>query len=453
MASRSVGSERLIVAFGQHKRLFGQPEERAQNNDALEERERRSSGVCKCSIQDFSSKYTDLSIRRICTTAAIAAAPKTFMASEAILVKVLDPMKLSIAIPIYNFADFIPETLNSIVTQEHGDTVEIVVTDGASTDRTAEVMAEFCSKYPNIIYNRLPEKGGIDRDIAKAVEATHGQYVWLFSGDDIMHPGSLATVLDQIASEDDIYLCKHMECTAWMQPLYEYPVLDPDGPEVFELSDQFQRMTYFKRAVNSEAFFSFCSGLIIRRSTWDRVPLDPNFIGSCWAHSARFFSLMTKGLKVNYLGRALLSRRGDNDSFSGKGFVDRYRIQVDGFHDLADTFFGRHSPEAREIRRAIRSEFHPHVSLILKYLCHARPEVESKSVLDRIVARAYQDPSLECLKVRLTYALMPSWVFRRKHKWECYAHEHLEEHKAEEARKRAEYLSTHGSPMGCGRPP
>ncbi len=352
-------------------------------------------------------------------------------------------MKLSIAIPVYNFADFIPETLNSIIEQEHGNTVEIVETDGASTDQTPEVMTEFCSKYPNIIYNRLPRKGGIDRDMASALEATHGEYVWLFSGDDIMHPGSLATILEEIRSGDDIYICKHMECTGWMEPLFEYPVLEPDARGTFELSDPIQRLAYFKRAVNSEAFFSFCSGLIIRRSTWDRVPLDENFVGSCWAHCARFFSLMPEGLRVNYLGRVLLSRRGDNDSFSNNGLVERFRIQVEGFHDIVNMVFGRNSPEAREVRRAIRREFKPHVTLLLKYLCCLRPQVESKSVLDRVVARGYQDPLLECLKVRLIYALMPRQLFRRMYKWECYAHENPDKHRAELARKKAMYLSTH----------
>ncbi|WP_020175433.1 glycosyltransferase family 2 protein [Methyloferula stellata] len=351
-------------------------------------------------------------------------------------------MKLSIAIPVYNFANFIPETLNSIIGQEHGNTVEIVVTDGASTDRTPEVMAEFCSKYPNIIYNRLPQKGGIDRDMASALEATHGEYVWLFSGDDIMHPGSLATILGEIRSGDDIYICKHMECTGWMEPLFEYPVLEPDIPGVFDLSDPVQRLAYFKRAINSEAFFSFCSGLIIRRSTWDRVPLDENFVGSCWAHCARFFSLMPKGLRVNYLGRVLLSRRGENDSFSDKGLVERYKMQVDGFHDIVDAFFGQNSPEAREVRRAIRYEIHPLMTLILKFLCYLHPKIEDKALLDRIVARAYQDPSWECIKVRLKYALIPSWVIRRKHNRECFAYDYPEAYKADQAEKRKVYLGT-----------
>ena len=97
-------------------------------------------------------------------------------------------MKLSIPVPVYNFAEFLPETLQSIVSQEGAEQVEIIVVDGASTDNTPQVMAEFCAKYPNVRYHRLPEKGGIDRDMAKSVEVSSGEYCWLFSGDDIMSP-------------------------------------------------------------------------------------------------------------------------------------------------------------------------------------------------------------------------------------------------------------------------
>ena len=75
-------------------------------------------------------------------------------------------MQLSIAIPVYNFAKFVPDTLNSILLQTFGSTVEIVVTDGASTDNTEEVMAEICRRHKNVVYNRLERKGGIDRDMA-----------------------------------------------------------------------------------------------------------------------------------------------------------------------------------------------------------------------------------------------------------------------------------------------
>ena len=59
-------------------------------------------------------------------------------------------------------------------------------------------------------------------------------------------------------------------------------------------------MAYFMRAVNSEAFFSFMGGLVVKRSTWNRVSLNADFIGSCWAHAARFFELMKSGLSLSY---------------------------------------------------------------------------------------------------------------------------------------------------------
>ena len=79
--------------------------------------------------------------------------------------------------------------------------------------------------------------------------------MWLFSGDDFMHPNALEFVLDKIQSGHDLYLSKHLECNIRMELITEWPVLVPDIPEVFELSDSVSRLEYFRRAVNSEAIF------------------------------------------------------------------------------------------------------------------------------------------------------------------------------------------------------
>src|SRR3954452_5004357 len=112
-------------------------------------------------------------------------------------------MKLSIPIPVYNFAEFLPETLDSIFSQEGADQVEILVVDGASTDNTADLMQRLCEDHSNLRYHRLPEKGGIDRDMAKCVELAESEYCWLFSGDDIMSPGALRAVLTEVESGHD----------------------------------------------------------------------------------------------------------------------------------------------------------------------------------------------------------------------------------------------------------
>jgi abequosyltransferase len=320
---------------------------------------------------------------------------------------------LSIGIPTYNFAEFLPATFQSILAQDGSDEVELVVLDGASTDETPVIMAEFCAKHPQIRYYRLAAKGGIDRDMAKVMELVTTDYCWLFSSDDLMSDGALRMALNEIKSGYDVYLCKHMECLKDMTPLWEHPILKPDVAGTFELSNPSERIGYFERAVNSEAFFSFMGGLIVKRAAWNRVPLNEEFVGSCWAHAARLFELMTSKLRVKYTGRVFLRRRGENDSFSDRGLVRRYQLQVEGFHKLGDRFFGHDSREARAIRRAILSEFNRWIVLRLKYRAAMMPELENKQLLDRLVRMGYADFSWQGQITKWLYKWLPLRLCRR----------------------------------------
>lgn len=326
---------------------------------------------------------------------------------------------LSVCIPVYNFGAFLPETLNSILGQERAAEVEVVVVDGASTDETPDIVASIAEAHPNLRYVRLPVKGGIDRDMAKAVDCGTGDYCWLFSGDDIMRPGALAAALTEIESGLDLYLCKHMEFVAERSEWIEWPTLDLPDAEIFDLSDARTRVRYFRAAANSEAFFSFMGGLVVRRASWSRVPLNEAFVGSCWAHVARFFELMTQGLTVKYLTGARLDRRPDNDSFSGNGVIERYRLAIEGFHRLAAAFFDRDSVEARSIRRIMRHEYHLNAFLLGKVLCEIDPRRESRELLDRLFALAYRDVSWSNLRARAAYATVSASRFRDREQALC----------------------------------
>lgn len=47
--------------------------------------------------------------------------------------------------------------------------------------------------------------------MAYAVTYASGVYCWLFSGDDLMLPGALVKILEQIKSGYDLYLTRHLE--------------------------------------------------------------------------------------------------------------------------------------------------------------------------------------------------------------------------------------------------
>lgn len=302
----------------------------------------------------------------------------------------MSDFRLSICIPTYNFGRFIGETLSSIVSQASED-LEIVVLDGGSTDDTAEVVKGFQRDFPNLQYHRKEKRGGIDRDMAETVGTARGEYCWLFSADDVMEPDAVPKILERIREGHDVYLCGLTLCTFDMHPVKRHPILDVPAGAVFDLSIQWERDNYFRSAETTTAFFSFCSSLIFRKSRWDAIPLDEEFVGSCWAHVARFFRMIPAGLTVKYLPGSFLRKRGNNDSFLDRGIIHRVGIGIAGYHRLANTFFGRDSEESFHIRRVLRNEYSLPGMLGMKLKAASSDTPGDKEFLDGLVEMLYLD--------------------------------------------------------------
>lgn len=297
---------------------------------------------------------------------------------------------LSICMPTYNFGAFIGETLASIVPQLT-PAVEIVVLDGGSTDDTPQVVEPFASRHPSLSYVRQAFRGGIDRDLARSVELARGDYVWLFSSDDVMKAGALNRVLREIRVGVDLYLCGLTLCDKQMHVLGEHPVSNAAWGSVFQLANVVERERYFALAQTTTAFFSFMGSLIFRRAKWQEGQLEDTYVGSCWAHVARFMRLMRGGLTVKYFGESLQFKRGDNDSFMDKGVIHRFGIAIDGYHRIATDVFGKHSIEARHMRRVITNEFPLSLMFFNRVRCHDMGHAADVRELNRLIAKAYCD--------------------------------------------------------------
>lgn len=302
---------------------------------------------------------------------------------------------LSICIPTYNFGKFIGQTLDSIIPNLR-DGVEVVILDGGSTDDTGHVVAQRQHEFPQIKYHRQEFRGGIDRDIAKVVSLSHGEYCWLFSADDIMKPGAVDNLLNCTQSNCDIYLCEQMLCDHEMQHITKYPIFNHiTSPEIFDLGNLAQRQRYFGDARTSEAFFSFLSGPIFRRDLWEKTEGIPeSFYETCWGLAGRLLSLVPRGLRVHYLGESLLYKRGvnkggDNNSFRELGAVNRLRISVEGFSHIGETIFGKGSQEAFHIQRVVRNEWSLRSLMSMKMLTAVFPQQENIEMLKRLAAKHY----------------------------------------------------------------
>ncbi|PPC95363.1 MAG: hypothetical protein CTY33_01055 [Methylotenera sp.] len=327
---------------------------------------------------------------------------------------------LSICIPVYNCADYLEQALDSILKQST-DNIEIIVYDGGSTDHTSNLMEQYTSTWQSIIYYRAEKRGGIDADMASCVSKANANYCWLFSGDDVMRLGSITQVISEIKSNHDVYVCKHTICSKNMNLLNVHPVLITNKVLEADFTIAEQRLNWFANAATTEAFFSFMSSLIIKKSTWDLGTLMPKFDGSCWAHVARLFDISKSGLKVKHIPIILLDQRGDNDSFADRGVVNRYRIGIEGYHNLANHFYGSESIEAFHIRRVIRNEFKLQSFLSAKIQTIRNPNKESRPLLDQLVKMAYGDKSLKNSLVIFLYKTFPYSIFlMARYFFRCY---------------------------------
>jgi len=99
-------------------------------------------------------------------------------------------MLVSVIMPTYNCAEFIEESIQSVISQSITDW-EILIEDDCSTDNTEEVLKPYLEKYPNIHYHRLERNGGPAVARTEALKKARGRYIAFLDSDDIWHSKKL----------------------------------------------------------------------------------------------------------------------------------------------------------------------------------------------------------------------------------------------------------------------
>ena len=107
---------------------------------------------------------------------------------------------LSICIPTYNRAEYLGRSIASLVSQRefHGEDVELVISDNASTDNTEEVVARYQKLYDNIIYSKN-EENIRDKNFPIVISKAHGLYRKLCNDTIIYGDNCLKSMLEVIA--------------------------------------------------------------------------------------------------------------------------------------------------------------------------------------------------------------------------------------------------------------
>ena len=113
-------------------------------------------------------------------------------------------MKYSVVIPLYNKANSIAATLNSVLSQTLSDYEIIVVNDG-SADNSFAAAERFCTRGVRLIDQ---ENQGVSVARNTGILAAQGDYICFLDADDIWHPNYLETIdrLTTAYPESDLFV-------------------------------------------------------------------------------------------------------------------------------------------------------------------------------------------------------------------------------------------------------
>lgn len=114
--------------------------------------------------------------------------------------------RVSIGVPVHNGEAFLEEALDSIATQTFPD-YELIISDNASSDRTAAICECYASRDARIRYSRNPVNIGGDRNYYRCFELSSGEYFLNVAHDDRLDPRYVEKTVAVLDAHPDVVFC------------------------------------------------------------------------------------------------------------------------------------------------------------------------------------------------------------------------------------------------------
>jgi hypothetical protein len=113
---------------------------------------------------------------------------------------------LGIGLPVYNGAEHLREAIDSLLAQDVGD-FELVISDNASTDETAQICLGYAARDPRVRYSRNDTNTGAAANFNRAFDLSCGKYFMWGSDDDIWDPRFARLCIQRLEKSPRAVLC------------------------------------------------------------------------------------------------------------------------------------------------------------------------------------------------------------------------------------------------------
>lgn len=111
---------------------------------------------------------------------------------------------ISVVITSYNYAQYLPETFDSVLAQTYKD-YEVIVVDDGSTDNSLQIIKNYADKYKN--FYLYQHDGGINKGLIESmklgIEKSKGVFIAFLESDDMWREDKLSEIVKIIKKNPD----------------------------------------------------------------------------------------------------------------------------------------------------------------------------------------------------------------------------------------------------------
>jgi glycosyltransferase involved in cell wall biosynthesis len=113
---------------------------------------------------------------------------------------------VSVGLPVFNGEAYLEEAIRSVLAQTLSD-LELVISDNASTDRTAEICRDWAATDGRVRVVRNPENLGAAPNYNRTFALSRGRYFKWLAHDDRLRPGYLEATVAVLEADPTVVLC------------------------------------------------------------------------------------------------------------------------------------------------------------------------------------------------------------------------------------------------------
>lgn len=176
-------------------------------------------------------------------------------------------MKVSVIISNYNYARYLPKTINSVLSQTYSE-IELIIVDDGSLDDSCDVITQIQAIYPDKIKTIFQANQGQGGAFNAGFEAASGEIIAFLDADDVWQPDKIQRIVEVFQTSDVVGVMHHLD------------IIDGDDNKINHASTQGPKLSEDLASVILNTGNAWCfpptSGLAYRRQALEKIfPIDP----------------------------------------------------------------------------------------------------------------------------------------------------------------------------------